>query len=300
MNRAKLKMKIHFPMRNPMMSDQSPHVPAFLDRLADDADYAVVGPVDGRRRITDTTRFPFHAICHLERIFDDGARSGATGFLVAPRIVLTAAHCLMSPARRLVGRNPVPRTIRVFPGRSSEAQRNALPVASFYVPRQYKTRIDRRFDYGLIRLARPVPAEHGAMPIAAPSTPQLREIRQRHLLHISGYPGDKPRGSQWHHSERLDGKTDAQLLYSVDTCPGHSGAPIWIENWNGRPVSVIGIHTAGPPAHPGGAWGCRPGVPMAPQGMFNRGVRLSARHLQEFAALERGRVPASMVRLVPG
>jgi V8-like Glu-specific endopeptidase len=281
------------------MSDDAPPVPVFLDRMADEADYAVIGPVDGRRRITNTARFPYHAICHLERVFDDGSRSGATGFLVAPNIVLTAAHCLMSPARRLMGRNPVPRTIRIFPGRNGVANSGALAAASFYVPRPYKSRIDRRFDYGLIRLARPAPATVRSMAIASPSTPQLQEIRQRHLLHISGYPGDKPRGSQWHHAERLDGKTDAQLLYSVDTCPGHSGAPIWIENWNGRPVAVIGIHTSGPPAHPRGPWGCRAGVPMAPAGMFNRGVRLTPRHLQEFSALGRGQIPANMVRLVP-
>ncbi|RUW56205.1 serine protease, partial [Mesorhizobium sp. M8A.F.Ca.ET.021.01.1.1] len=38
---------------------------------------------------------------------------------------------------------------------------------------------------------------------------------------------------------------------------------------------IIAVHTAGPRPHSGGAWGCRPGVPLAPAGLFNRGVRIT-------------------------
>lgn len=277
----------------------APAVPLFLDRLADEADYAVVGPVDGREQVRDAGRFPFSAICHLMREFSDGSQSGATGFLIDPQTVITAAHCLMSPARRLVGREAVPRRIRVVAGRNGRTVAGPFGVAEarhWYVPRAYKSRFNRAFDYGLIRLARPLAARE-FFPMTALANAELAEVRQSRLLHISGYPGDKPRGTQWHHSERLDKKDAARLYYSVDTCPGHSGAPIWIEHWRNRPVTVIGIHTAGPTPHAEGPWGCRPGIPMAPQGMFNRGVRMTQRVMQELAQLRRGAVPATMVRL---
>jgi len=75
--------------------------------------------------------------------------------------------------------------------------------------------------------------------VAAPDTQKLNRIRQQRLLHISGYPGDKPPGTQWTHEERLDTFNERRLLYSVDTCPGHSGAPIWVERYELGPLSVV-------------------------------------------------------------
>jgi V8-like Glu-specific endopeptidase len=277
----------------------APATPLFLDRLADEADYAVIGPTDGRSRVRDAARFPYSAVCHLMREFSDGSQSGATGFLIDSRTVVTAAHCLMSPARRLLGRQSVPSRIRVVPGRNGGAVSGPFGVAEaahWYVPRRYQARFNRAFDYGLIRLARPL-AARDFFPLATLGNDELARVRQSRLLHISGYPGDKPRGTQWVHAERLDKKDAARLYYSVDTCPGHSGAPIWIENWQDRRVTVIGIHTAGPTPHAEGPWGCRPGIPLAPQGMFNRGVRMTRRVMGELEALRRGTVPPTMIRL---
>jgi glutamyl endopeptidase len=251
-------------------------VPLFLDRLADAGDYAIVGPVDSRRRVLDARRPPFGAICHLERDFGDGRWAGCTGFLISPVMVLTAGHCVYSPIRRAFGAAPTPARIRVTPGRNGRASAPFGTVAAdrWWAHRRYVANASRPFDVGLIRLSRPA---EGAEPLKlhAPSTPELGRIRQSRLLHISGYPGDKPRGTQWTHAERLDRHTPRDLFYSVDTCPGHSGAPVWIEDWPRGRRTAIGVHTAGPRPHAGGAWGCRPGVPNAPRGQMNRGVRLT-------------------------
>ena len=42
----------------------------------EDADYAVVGPTDGRLHISDTRRFPYNTICHLGRDFGNGKLQG--------------------------------------------------------------------------------------------------------------------------------------------------------------------------------------------------------------------------------
>jgi V8-like Glu-specific endopeptidase len=250
--------------------------PLFLDRLAEQADYAVIGPVDGRRRVVDTRRAPYQAVCHLDRSFAAGRSSGCTGFLVAPRLVLTAGHCVYSPLRRVLGARPSPRSIRVAPGRAdaTEAPYGTMPAVRWWAHTQYLRTGARPFDVGLIELG---DAPQGVAPLGlhAPGDDELSALRQTRLLHVSGYPADKPRGTQWQHEERLDRTTPRDLFYSIDTCPGHSGAPVWVERWPGRSHSVVGVHTAGPRPHARGAWGCRPGVPMAPRGNLNRGVRLT-------------------------
>ena len=251
-------------------------VPFALDFLADEADYAIIGPTDGRRRVSHTNRFPHSAVCHIERDFGDGRLTGCTGFLIAPTVLLTAAHCIMSPIRRRLKLPDQAVRIRVTPGRGS---RNAKPFGAQWarawrVNPAYRRRPSALVDVGLIFLNRPFSPSPGHFRLWSPSRTELDATRANRLVHISGYPADKPNGTQWEHAERLDRITDQQLFYSVDTCPGHSGSPVWIYRRPNAP-EVVAVHTAGPQPHSGGAWGCRPGVPLAPAGLFNRGVRLT-------------------------
>ena len=260
------------------MSLYEPEIPVFaLDRFTDEADYAVVGSTDGRTRVHNTNRRPHSAVCQIERDFGDGRLSGCTAFLISPTRLLTAAHCIMSPLRRGLGLPHIATRIRVVPGKSG---RNVRPFGmqwarSWHVNPAYLRRPSPETDIAVIELARPFSPSPGHFKIFTPSRADLELLRGRLLAHISGYPGDKPKGTQWEHAERIDKITANQLLYSVDTCPGHSGAPVWIHRKHGGPAEVIAVHTAGPRPHASGAWGCRPGVPVAPAGLFNRGVRLT-------------------------
>ncbi|HEY0413256.1 MAG TPA: serine protease [Allosphingosinicella sp.] len=265
-------------------------IPFALDRLADEADYAVVGPTDGRTRVLHTNAFPHSAVCQIERDFGDGRLTGCTAFLIGPTRLLTAAHCITSPIRRRLGLPSQAVRIRVTPGRAS---RSARPFgwqwAKAWRPNPaYRRRPSAENDYGVIDLERPFTPSPGFFRLWAPSSEALERLRANRLVHISGYPADKPPGTQWEHAERLDRISERQLFYSVDTCPGHSGAPVWVQRARGGAPEVIAIHTAGPAPHAGGAWGCRPGVPLAPAGLFNRGVRLTRSVLRIIAAGPRG------------
>jgi V8-like Glu-specific endopeptidase len=281
-----------------MLDEERPSL--WLDRAADRADYAVIGPADGRTRVLNARRPPHAAVCHVEREHGDGRWSGCSGFVVAPNVIVTAGHCVYSAARARLGLRATPSRFRITPGRNGQtAPFGTFGAVRWYGPASFVRSMNREADYGIVVLDRPLPAAVRPLRLLAPNEAQLRTVRARRLLHIAGFPGDKPPGTMWEHAERLDRHTATSLFYSVDTCPGHSGSAVWCELERGAPATVIGIHVAGPTPHARGAWGCRAGVPMAPAGMFNRGIRLTPAILRQIGTALQGGGDPALIRFGP-
>jgi len=265
-----------------------------LDFRDDDFDAALIGPIDSRIQEIETTRYPWNAVVHLCRDFGDGGCAGCSGVLIDSRRVLTAGHCIWSLARKAA-----PRRILVIPGRRDRKTMpyGALESRQYWVPRGFIKGDDRTsWDWGLIVLTRPFTAFRRFPPLRPQSDPALRTLAQSARITVAGYPSDRPIGTMWRHSERLVRTTQRRLFHTVDTCPGHSGSPIFAPVEGN--LSVIGVHTAGLLDPEGRSHGCKKGSVMAPPGSVNSGIRLLPSIVAALANPDEPRDgPAHMVRL---
>ena len=205
----------------------------------------VVG-TDDRTRRTDTELYPWHCVCSL-LITDDrtGLQYLGTGWLVSPRVVLTAGHCvyIYDNANIPNDTGAWASKIEVTPGRdASERPFGSVETSVIKSNQGWTNDHDTRFDYGAIIL----PETHrygdqlGWFGYAAWDD----EFLSSNMLNLSGYPGDKELGTQWFHKQRALNVEEHELTYEIDTFGGQSGAPVWIKTAEGHRYGV-GIHKAG-------------------------------------------------------
>jgi glutamyl endopeptidase len=207
--------------------------PELLDRMMQE----VVLGVDNRIRVQNTTLFPWRAICALRIRARNGQNFIGTGWLVSPRTVITAGHCVF-----LHDAGGWAQSITVIPGMNGAARPfgshtgTALRSVTGWTQGR-----NREFDYGAIILPpgnRPG-AQTGAFGFAARDDAFLRAA----ALNLSGYPGDKGGSTQWFHAQRAKSVASRVITYEIDTAGGQSGSPVWVLQ-NGQRTAV-GIHTNG-------------------------------------------------------
>jgi glutamyl endopeptidase len=196
----------------------------------------VIGP-DDRQQITNVTAYPWRSICSLSITAGDGSRWIGTGWFAGPRLIVTAGHCVF-----MRDNGGWVRSIDVMAGRNgSTLPYGTRTCTTFRSVTGWTQRNDRNFDYGAIFLSggTALGSQVGFFGLAAKSDADLRAS----TLNLSGYPGDKPVGTQWWHARGIDQVTASTIIYQIDSAGGQSGAPVWFLQNNAR--TAVGVHTNG-------------------------------------------------------
>ncbi|MCK6497978.1 MAG: serine protease [Nitrospira sp.] len=191
---------------------------------------------DDRVEVTNTTIVPWRWICKLIITFPNGASGGCTGWFIGPKAVMTAGHCVYSRAN-----GGWARQIEVIPGmRGAIRPYGSMIGTSFRSVTGWTQNSDPNYDYGCIILPSPnLGNQLGYFGFAALTDASLQNL----LVNNSGYPGDKPFGTQWYNAGRVTNVTARKIYYMLDTYGGQSGSPTW-RFQNGQ-RHAVGIHAYG-------------------------------------------------------
>jgi V8-like Glu-specific endopeptidase len=248
---------------------------AFEDELEPE----IIPPRDTRVLVDKTTAAPFRYICNLEYNFPGvGRRPMCSGTLIGPRTVLTAGHCLRTrdPRRMRVipGRHGT-----LEPLRATQAVGFVLAPGYIKVSRtdygliHLADPIGQTVGYWTLATHR-----HPGDPVGTSilSSGSLPLPTGKLKVNLSGYPADKPSGAEHYcfdlerkvpcrHTSVLDRRRKSIcgayqyrsydlavrlaggiLHYLNDTCPAHSGSPVWVRRSPDRGGRVlVGIHISG-------------------------------------------------------
>jgi monoamine oxidase/V8-like Glu-specific endopeptidase len=219
---------------------------------------------DARRGVSDSFAIPFRFVCHLEINYQKTRTTmGATGVLVGPRHVLTAAHNLHTENGLTV------RKIAVSPARNGAANSiGAIAAARWAVhPNWDKSkRTNRNFDYALVTLDSDVGTdtfqETGYKPLGYWGDPSngggtvLVALAPANVdgrtAYLAGYPGKAGNNEKMlqgsgrafgYQPGRPINAADLLLQHDIDTSSGQSGAPVWIQEGNGG-FCLVGLHVS--------------------------------------------------------
>lgn len=174
---------------------------------------------DDRVQIQGTSKYPWRAHASLRVTAADDSMWIGTGWFVGPRLLVTAGHVVHIKGSGVEGRDGWVKRMVVMPGRNGADEPYGHTTSSrFWSVRGWTDGPDQNYDYGAIVLDEPLGARTGWFGFG--SFNDLSGVR----ANVSGYPGDKPSGTQWYASRVIDSFNDRKVYYDIDTFGGQSGS----------------------------------------------------------------------------
>ncbi|RPI06586.1 MAG: endopeptidase [Zetaproteobacteria bacterium] len=180
----------------------------------------VHGP-DNRIKINNTSVYPWRVHASLLITAADNSQWIGTGWFIGPHTLVTAGHVVYIKNSGVPGRDGWVKRIQVMPGRNgSTLPYGSVTSTSFRSVTGWTSSGDQNYDYGAIILPNNLGNTVGWFGFGVYSDADLKAS----VANISGYPGDKPSGTQWYDARRVDSVGPRTVYYDIDTFGGQSGS----------------------------------------------------------------------------
>lgn len=139
-----------------------------------------------------------------------------TGFMVANKVMLTAAHCIWNIT------DGYAESFKVYKNQQGTSLGSTYYSAvDWYVPSEYLADEDYRYDWGVVKLNSNVGSSTGYFGYETSGIMLAKEYT------VSGYPGDTGDYNQYAATGRVFFETFKTCSYTTDMMPGQSGAPVF-------------------------------------------------------------------------
>jgi len=199
----------------------------------------VHGP-DDRVQITQTAAYPWRVHASLLIVAADNSTWIGTAWFIGARTLVTAGHCVFIKNSGIPGRDGWVKSIDVMPGRNAATlPYGTVKSTSFRSVTGWTERGDQNFDYGAIRIPTDLGSRTGWFGFGVYGEADLRGT----VANISGYPGDKPTGTQWYDNHGVAAVDERKVYYDIDTMGGQSGAAVYRIKDGKR--TAIAVHAYG-------------------------------------------------------
>lgn len=183
----------------------------------------VHGP-DNRIQITNTGIYPWRAIASLLITAADNSMWIGTGWFIGPHTLMTAGHVVYIKNSGVPGRDGWVKKIQVMPGRNGGTlPYGSVTTSNFRTVTGWTTSGDQNFDYGAIIIPTNLGSTTGWFGFGVYSDADLTSA----VGNISGYPGDKPSGTQWYDAHKIASVNSRKVFYDIDTAGGQSGSAVY-------------------------------------------------------------------------
>jgi V8-like Glu-specific endopeptidase len=219
---------------------------ASFGALPEDVLETLHGP-DDRVRITKTAMFPWRVHASLLITAADGSAWIGTAWFIGPHTLATAAHCVYIKNNSVQSRNGWVKSILVMPGRDgAKLPFGSVTADRFFTVKGWADTGDQNYDYGAIVIPTDLGQQVGWFGIGVYPDAELTAS----VGNVSGYPGDKPEGTQWYDTHQIASVTPSKVYYDIDTVGGQSGSAVY-RIIDGKQVGVA-IHAYGGATHNSG------------------------------------------------
>lgn len=183
----------------------------------------VHGP-DDRVQIQNTGAYPWRVHASLHIVARDNSTWIGTAWFIGPRTLVTAGHCVFIKNSGVPGRDGWVKSIDVMPGRNAaQLPYGSVKSTSFRSVTGWTVNGDQTYDYAVIRIPTDLGDRTGWLGFGVYDDRELAGV----VANISGYPGDKPAGTQWYDNHAVASVDARKVFYDIDTMGGQSGAAVY-------------------------------------------------------------------------